>query len=171
MEELNRRKRPNKHILDYSRQTEKTFVEVPPYAVNEETGEFINKSKYYKLIPGRDFNVYEKIQSFKNDVDIYYILAKVQQTGDTSLLNRSNPSFMDMAGMPDNLYDLYKWFQTEGKKFQSLPEEIKKAVSDPHLSSSGLNDLISDLVKKELARRGLDENGQKLEVKEDGSVK
>ena len=168
MENLSRRERPNKRVLDYSRKTEKTFVEVPPYAVDDQ-GNFINKSKYYKLVPGKDVNIYDKIQSFKNDVDIYSILAKVQQTGDLSLLNRSNPSFIDMAGCPDNLYDLYKWFQTEGKRFQKLPEEIKKAVSDPNLSTSGLNDLISDLVKKELAKRGLNENGEKMEVKENGS--
>lgn len=90
---------------DYSNSMEDVFEEVPPFAYDEETGEFLNKSSFPKLVKTGQVNVQERIQSFLEDVDIYSILAKFAMSGDESLLKRQVGFYGDISTVPDNIHD------------------------------------------------------------------
>lgn len=92
---------------DLSRRLEPTFKEVPPHFVDKSTGELLNDSDFVKLVPGKPVDVYAKIQSFKDDCDIYQILAKCQASGDYSLLHQREGSYGDISDYPDNLNDAH----------------------------------------------------------------
>ena len=70
--------------VDCSSHFEESFVELPPYAVDPKTGEFLNNSSVPKLISKGKIDVWERIQSFKKEVDLYSILEKFAYSGDSA---------------------------------------------------------------------------------------
>ena len=61
---------------DCSDPYQKTYKELPPYAVDPETKKILNKKSVPVLVEDEPFNIDEYIQSFKDDCDIYTILEK-----------------------------------------------------------------------------------------------
>lgn len=92
--------------LDYSRNLEKQYKEVPPYA-KDEKGKFINNSSKPILVESEPFNVDEYIQSFKDDCDIYKILEKAYLSNNIGLLNvNTGGQYVDISDLPDNPYEM-----------------------------------------------------------------
>ena len=61
---------------DLSRETEDVYVQVEPFAYDKETGDVINSTNRPIRIKSGSVNVYEKIQSYAADCDIYSVSAK-----------------------------------------------------------------------------------------------
>ena len=141
--------------------TVKTFIEIPPYAVDKESGEILNKTSRKILKRGDDFNFYEKIQSYKDDVDIYSILSKYSMSGDESLINQRVGTFSDVYDIPDNINDFTKANELKSKKLSQFSVEQQKAILAG--SSDEVNNLVQELVKKELISKGV--------IKEESEVK
>lgn len=133
--------------LDLSRQTEPIFLEIEPFAVDKETGEILNKSSKPVIKKIGEENVYEKIQSFKEDVDIYNILKRFSETGDSTLLNKRVGAFMDIADLPDNIHDFNKMLDDAAEKYKNLDDSIKENI----FNDDKLNEIISLKVKEQLA--------------------
>lgn len=75
------------------------------------------------VISGRK-NIYDKIQSYKDDVDIYKILDRYM-AGDLSVLDRNKGFYMDFTSIPKT-FDEYQNKISEGKRiFDSLPVDFK----------------------------------------------
>lgn len=130
-----------------------TFIQIPPFAIDDETGEILNKSAYPVLKPGEKFNFYDKIQSYKNDCDIYSILAQYAMTGDESLINQRAKTFADVFDIPDNIADLQDMLDKQAdilKKYTDKQLEVIKNGNE-----EDLNVLVQDLVKQELIARGV----------------
>lgn len=146
--------------LDLSRQTEPIFLEIEPFAVDNDSGEILNKSSKPIIKQIGEQNVYDKIQSYKDDVDIYNILKRFSETGDSSLLNKRVGSFMDIADLPDNIHDFNKMLDDAAEKYKNLDESIKENI----FNDDKLNEIISLKVKEQLANN-VKETVENKEVK------
>lgn len=146
--------------LDLSRQTEPIFLEIEPFSVDSETGEILNKSSKPIIKQIGEQNVYEKIQSYKDDVDIYNILKRFSETGDSSLLNKRVGAFMDIADLPDNIHDFNKMLDDAAEKYKNLDDSIKENI----FNDDKLNEIISLKVKEQLANN-VKETAENEEVK------
>ena len=134
---------------DCSDPYQKTYKELPPYAVDPETKKILNKKSVPILVEDEPFNIDEYIQSFKDDCDIYTILEKFALTGctDTSLINKGVMSFGDISELPDNFNDLNEYFEKANKKLDSFSKDVASQILDESISidniQKGLNDKIA----------------------------
>lgn len=133
--------------LDLTREIEPVFLEIEPFAVDKETGEILNKTSSPIIRKIGEENVYEKIQSYKDDVDIYNILKRFSETGDSSLLNKRVGAFMDIADLPDNIHDFNNMIKEAADKYKNLDDSIKENI----FNDDKLNEIISAKVKEQLA--------------------
>lgn len=142
------------------------FIEIPPLAIDEKTGEVLNKTLVPILKEVEPFNFYEKIQSYKDDCDIYSILAKFQKTGDINLLMgaKSYKNFGDYYNIPDNINDFDNLVKKAQKDIKQYSEEQKATILSGN--DEQVNSLIADLVKKEMIKQGYVKQEVKEEVKE-----
>lgn len=139
------------------------FVEIPPLAVDDETGEILNKTLVPIIKQVDDYDLYQEIQSYKGDCDIYSILAKFAQTGDTNLLNQGQKTFVDYYNVPDNINDFNKLVKKCKDEIGKYSEEQKEAILNG--SNDEVNKLIGDLVKQQLIKQGVIKEQVKEEVK------
>ena len=136
--------------IDLSRKTEDVYKLIPPFAVDTKTGEILNKSSTPKLVKVGVLNVYDKIQEFRDSVDLYKILEKVLSTGDESYLNRSVGSFADICDLPDNIHEFSSYFGQQAQKLSKMPVNIGKAILDNNVKTSDITQLIENEVKKQM---------------------
>lgn len=135
--------------LDYSNPMQKRWKEIPPYAVDIESGKILNKSSVSVLVPNEDFNIDEYIQSFKEDTDIYTILEKFALTGctDTSIINKGVMSFGDISDLPDNFNDLNEYFDKANKKLDTMSKELAKDILNENKSVESIQKDLADKVE------------------------
>ena len=136
--------------FDYSNPMQDIYIEIPPYAVDTETGDLLNKTALpiRKKIGQR--NVDEIIQSYAFDCDIYKILEKVAISGDSSLLNRKIGSFADYLNLPDNLNDLNEFCDSIVSQNSNVDRSILQAAINEALNGDELKKVISDYVSQQV---------------------
>lgn len=76
-----------------------------------------------------EFNLYDRIQSHKDSVNIHTILARFNN-GDMSVLNARAVQYFDTTEMPDNLADAHRYVQNGHYLFERLPSEIKEKFNN-----------------------------------------
>lgn len=135
---------------DLSRTHEDVYKYLEPYAVDLESGEILNKSSSPKLVKVGTINIYERIQEYKDSVDLYTIIEKALTSGDMNILNRRTGSFCDIADLPDNIHDFNKVFDDKVKILGNLPNNVSKAILDDSVPLKDINSLISAEVQKQL---------------------
>lgn len=84
------------------------------------------------------------IESFSSDVGVENILRKVQLTGDTTLVNRCNPQYLDTRGMPTNNMEADEAIA----KGQAAAKELGIGYSEEEL-----NKYIQDKIQEALAAK------------------
>jgi len=138
--------------VDNSNKFEDVFTELPPYYVDPNSGEVINNSSVPKLIKTGQVNVWEKIQSFKKEADLYSILEKFAYSNDNTLLNARPCSYGDISEIPDNINDYTRFVDAHFKNLKSLNPELAKMVIDDSISSEKIeakaNDILNERVSK-----------------------
>ena len=107
-----------------------------------------------------EVNIYDRIQSFKEDCDIYSILNRFAN-GDTSVLSQRVGSFGDYSDIPDNIHDFSKYISELSAKFDKLSPELKEAIQGDNLSK------IQELIHKEVADILAKQNNVAVEKKEE----
>lgn len=140
-----------KKASDYHQEFVEQYVELPPLAVDDETGEILNKSAVPILKRVEDKNLYEEIQSYKDDVDIYNLLKQYVATGDESILNQRVVSFMDVAEIPDNINELHGYFEAKSKLLKDFSPEDQATI----LNGENVDALIDRKVKQLLVEKGV----------------
>lgn len=78
------------------------------------------------LVVKEKFDLYSDIQSYKDDNDIYKILARV--SGDISKLDFNKGVYMDVTKLPDNYNDLMNMSSQIKSDFDSLPVKYKEKL-------------------------------------------
>lgn len=142
-----------KTAVDCSDPFQKTYKELPPYAVDPETKKILNKKSVPILVEDEPFNIDEYIQSFKDDCDIYTILEKFALTGctDTSLINKGVMSFGDISELPDNFNDLNEYFEKANKKLDLFSKDVATQILDESISVDNIQKGLSDKIAAEEA--------------------
>lgn len=140
---------------DCSDPYQKTYKELPPYAVDPETKKILNKKSVPILVEDEPFNIDEYIQSFKDDCDIYTILEKFALTGctDQSLINKGVMSFGDISELPDNFNDLNEYFTEANKKLSSFSKDVATQILDDTVSVDDIQKELTDKIVAEEAAK------------------
>lgn len=140
---------------DCSDPYQKTYKELPPYAVDPETKKILNKKSVPIFVEDEPFNIDEYIQSFKDDCDIYTILEKFALTGctDQSLINKGVMSFGDISELPDNFNDLNEYFTEANKKLSSFSKDVATQILDDTVSVDDIQKELSDKIVAEEAAK------------------
>lgn len=71
-------------------------------------------------------NVFEKIQSYKEETEIEKILTRYAETGDTTLLNVKTPQYLDTTNFPENYIEMFNTIQKGKEYFNKLSEKEKE---------------------------------------------
>lgn len=116
-----------RYSLDLSRETEDTYIAIPPLATNKD-GEVINMSTKTKLMKNGKVNVQEKIQSYHDEVDLYHILNRVAKPEDAIVLHGYDKAYADISDMPSDIHSMVNSNSTANASFNSLSDNEKQAV-------------------------------------------
>lgn len=109
----------------------------PPVEIETPAGEEIEEVIAMKLdddgkeefyVAGKT-NVYAKIQAEAEATKIENILAKVIQTGDTTILQKAQGQFADLTEMPKDIFEAQLKIKEAEATFNELPLEIRKAYN------------------------------------------
>lgn len=84
-------------------------------------------------------DLYERIQSFKDDCDLELIVARCTASGDFTPLQRVQGFYADVSGMPKNLAEVYSSVNTAQRIFSELPQDVASKFTnfEDFLSSIG----------------------------------
>ncbi len=84
-------------------------------------------------------DLYEKIQSFKDECNLELIVARCTVSGDFSPLQRVQGFYADVSNMPKNLAEVYSSVSTAQRIFSQLPQDVASKFSnfEDFLSSIG----------------------------------
>lgn len=129
--------------LDCSNEYVDTYLEIPPFTKNEK-GEILNDTDLPKFVKNGKINIQERIQSYAQDCDIYTILERFANSGDTSLINARNAQYGDITNLPDNLNDMDNYISNQFEQFSDLDSTLKDAI----LSEASTDSVAKDYVEK-----------------------
>lgn len=91
------------------------------------------KGKFIGVEPTGEYdNIYEKIQSYKDETDIHTILERYAN-GDMTVLNARSGKYIDVSAMPNNFNDLIKAYKTAQETINQANialEELNKKQQD-----------------------------------------
>lgn len=112
-------------------------------------------------------DLYEKIQSFKDDCDLELIIARCTASCDFSPLQRVQGFYADVSGMPKNLAEVYSSVNTAQRIFSELPQDVasKFANFEDFLSSIGDESRLAKIfgVKPIVKRKAQDSDNKTVE--------
>ncbi|QCS36579.1 minor capsid protein [Capybara microvirus Cap3_SP_469] len=86
----------------------------------------VTKDGKKELVPKGKLNVYEFIQSFKDECDVESIIKKYNMIGDPSILNVRDTYYGDFTNMPRTLAEVHKMSIEASEYFNSLPLEVRR---------------------------------------------
>lgn len=86
----------------------------------------VNKDGAVCFVKTGQRNLYEEIQSYKDDCDINFIIARCVKDGSVSLLADNGKSSVDVSMLPDNFLDLFNLSERLKNEFNSLPVEERE---------------------------------------------
>lgn len=130
--------------VDLSRKLEPQFIEIPPFAKDPETGEYINESAFPLLKEIDPKDIQKEIDSYASDCDIYNIIRRSQQGLDTTYAFKEK-QYADLSDIPQNNLD--QLAQAEQISKVALTDEVKSAL----LSNMTDEEILSILKKKVVA--------------------
>lgn len=143
-----------KTAIDCSNEYEDIYEEVPPFAIDAETGEILNKTSLPIFMKTGKVNVQEKIQSYAADCDIYKILERFAAAGcDPAMVNRRIGSFGDFIDIPDNVNDFDAYITQKIKETNSLDPALQQAVTNDKVSQEDLDALVQKYVQAEIIKQ------------------
>ena len=144
--------------LDYSNPYEDVYEEIPPYTKGHD-GKWLNDTSEPIIVKTGKINIQEKIDSFKDEVDIYKILERVAMSGE-DISCRGNQCF-DISSIPTNINDFTDYVSAHMEILQSLPKEISSLIIKDDFNQADLDLAIKNYNDK------LNEEKNQVETKEE----
>lgn len=133
---------PRKRLaVDLSRKLMPQFIEIPPYAKDPDTGEYLNESPYPKLKELDPKDIQKEIDSYSQDCDIYNIIRRSQHGLDISYAFKEK-QYVDISNIPDNKLDQIA--QAEQVSKVAISDDVKEAL----LSNMTNEEILAILKKK-----------------------
>ena len=147
---------------DLSNEFEETYEEIQPFAIDANTGKFLNDSSVPKIVKTGKINVHEKIQSFAKEVDLYSILEKFAYSGDNAIINARECQYGDISDMPTDLNGFAQLVNVQFDKLNSINPELAKMVIDENVSASDIEAKASEIMKARIdAAKNIDKEENK----------
>lgn len=116
MEFFSRSNKPPRH--------EQSFSEYEPvYKM------FIDKNGKEEIKQVGQTNIYEKIQQYKDECDIYKILERYEH-GDINAINKVAGTYADIRNSPKTLAEAQQIIIDAKNDFENLPKELKKEFNN-----------------------------------------
>lgn len=111
-------------------------------------------------------NLYEEIQSYKDDTDINFIIARCVKDGSVSLLADNGRGAVDVSNLPDNFLDLWNLNEKLTAEFLKLPVEEREVFNNsPQLYvDSRISGTAEQAIKNMQAAKAAKDNVVKEEV-------
>ncbi len=133
---------PRKRLaVDLSRRFISQFIEIPPYAKDPDTGNYLNESPYPKLKELDPKDIQKEIDSYAQDCDIYNIIRRSQQGLDISYAFKEK-QYADISNIPENNLDQIA--QAESVSKVAISDDVKEAL----LSNMTNEEILAILKKK-----------------------
>lgn len=107
-------------------------------------------------------NLYEEIQSYKDDCDINFIIARCVKDGTVSLLADNGKGAVDVSKLPDNFLDLWNLNQKLTDEFMKLPVEERALFN--HSPQLYVDHRVSGIAMDEIEQYHKKVDAQKQEV-------
>lgn len=127
----------------------KQYKEIPPYAVNPDTGEFLNSSKYPILVPIDDMNIQDYIDSF-DDCDIYSMIKNLLT--DPLGVKRAQLS-ADMCGdttiYPKTIHEVDETIKKGVLAKDNLDPRIVEAILDDEKLKNVISQIVNETKEAE----------------------
>lgn len=144
---------------DCSNKFQKRYKEIPPYAIDLETGKFLNKTSQTVLVEDEPFDIDEYIQSFKSECDIYTILEKFGLTDctDTSLINKGVMSFGDISELPDNFNDMNEYLKSANDFISRFNADTARDILDGKKSADDIQASIETKINLEESKKKVED--------------
>lgn len=136
---------------DLSREIEDVFTEITPYAVDPETGKFLNDSSVPKIIKTGTINVQERIQSFAKEVDLYSILEKFAYSDDPALINARPCAYGDLSELPNDLNGFSMFVNAQFNKLNEMNPELAKLVVDENVTADQIQAKAKEILDARVA--------------------
>lgn len=136
---------------DLSREIEDVYTEITPYAVDPETGKFLNDSSVPKILKTGTINVQERIQSFANEVDLYSILEKFAYSDDPALVNARPCAYGDLSELPNDLNGFSMFVNAQFNKLNDMNPELAKMVVDENVSADQIQAKAKEILDARIA--------------------
>lgn len=136
---------------DLSREIEDVYTEITPYAVDPDTGKFLNDSSVPKIIKTGTVNVQERIQSFAKEVDLYSILEKFAYSDDPALVNARPCAYGDLSELPNDLNGFSMFVNAQFNKLNEMNPELAKLVVDENVTSEQIQSKAKEILDARIA--------------------
>ena len=85
----------------------------------------------FEVVPDGSENVYDDIQALTPTCDLQVIVERYLRTGDSSLINKTNGFYADIADMPTNYAQMVNFVKAGEDAFYQLPLEIREKFDSP----------------------------------------
>lgn len=113
-------------------------------------------------------NVYEKIQAYKDEVDMENILKRVSDTGEIGLLNQRKGSFVDVTTMPKNMIDAANLIKQAEKDFYNMPTETREKFDNnfnKYIATAGSEEWAKNMgyIKEVIEEKTEEKKGEETE--------
>lgn len=89
----------------------------------------LNADGTVSLIPSGKESISQKINSFKEQCDISYIIKRLE-VGDTTVLNQAKAMYGDFTDMPKTMAEALQLHINAEKMFDRLPVEVKQKFNN-----------------------------------------
>lgn len=120
----------------------------PGSAIKQEWQLVIDSEGNESFVKSGETNLYEKIQTYKDSVDVNKIIKRVM-SGDTSVLEQVKGFHADVSQMQTDFRELYNLNIRGQKLFDELPAEVKQLFDGSYYKFVTEPERLNHLNKKE----------------------
>ena len=147
--------------LDYSNRLEPIFTEIAPFAMDND-GNFLNKSSFPLIKETGKVDVFEKIQSYKDDVDIYKILERMAFAGEEPQGMPHTGEIYDYSNIPNNIHDFENYVGDSVERLKDLSPDLARVILAKDSTTAEINAAIKSYCDSKVEKNV----EKKVEVKE-----
>lgn len=137
-----------------------TYKEVPPLAVDPETGDILNKTHDVQLVKSDPIDIQDDIDSYFDSVDLKTNIVRLSRQGVDPVGALNVPTsdvFADISALPDNINDWKAFFADKAEQKAQLDIQIqeakRKAAEAEASKQKSLEDAIASKVAEFMANK------------------
>lgn len=155
---LTPRSKTKKTPIEVSDKFRNTYKEVPPFAVDPETGDILNKTTEVQLVKSDPIDIQADVDSYFDSVDLKTNIVRLSRQGidpTVALNDTRNALYADLSQLPDNINDWKNFFAGKAEEKAKYELQLKaleaKKAEEAAAQAKSLDDLVAAKVAAALA--------------------